>query len=143
MHAAVTAKARAGMRAARSAKSLFLAVTLLFALGATSEEAANRLFHFALSRSMPAADATVASPAEVRLWFSEVAQTGSVGIRLIDAQGAAVETGEPLPNEDDERVYHVAVGKTLPAGAYTVSWRGIGDDGHVVRGDFGFTVSAE
>jgi methionine-rich copper-binding protein CopC len=31
----------------------------------------------------------------------------------------------------------------LPAGGYTVAWRGIGDDGHVVRGDFTFSVTAQ
>ncbi len=125
------------------AGALILVAGLVAALGATSV-AADRAFHFALSRSAPAADATVAPPAEVRLWFSQVAQTGSVGIRLIDAAGTAVETSEPTPVTDDGRVYGVRVGKTLAAGAYTVSWRGIGDDGHVVRGDFKFTVrSAE
>ena len=125
------------------ARTLILAAGLVTALGATAAAEADAAFHFGLSRSAPAADATVPSPAEVRLWFTQVGQPGSVAIRLINPAGAAVPTGDPTPNEDDGRVYHVSVGQKLPAGAYTVSWRGIGDDGHVVRGDFGFTVSAE
>lgn len=125
------------------ARALILAAGLLTALGATAAAEADPAFHFALSRSAPAADATVPSPAEVRLWFTQVGQPGSVAIRLINPSGGAVPTGDPTPNEDDGRVYHVSVAETLPAGAYTVSWRGIGDDGHVVRGDFSFTVSAE
>ena len=63
------------------AKSLVLAVGVLLAVGATSVDA----LHFALSRSAPAADATVAAPAEVRLWFTEAAAENSVGIRLVNA----------------------------------------------------------
>jgi len=113
------------------------------AAGGIAEAASGALRHFALSRSVPAADATVPSPSEVRLWFTQVAQAGSVGIRLIDARGAAVETGEPARDAEDGRVYAIAVRSVLPAGPYTVSWRGIGDDGHTVRGEFRFTVGAE
>ena len=124
------------------AKALILAAALLTAVGTTATAAATA-FHFALSRSAPAADATVPSPSEVRLWFTQVAQPGSVAIRLINPGGDAVPTSEPTPDEGDGRVYHVDVAQKLPAGAYTVSWRGIGDDGHVVRGELGFSVSAE
>ncbi|HUF76956.1 MAG TPA: copper resistance CopC family protein [Longimicrobiales bacterium] len=124
------------------AKPLIFAAALLTAVSATAT-AADAAFHFALSRSVPAADAAVPSPSEVRLWFTQVAQPGSVAIRLVNPGGDAVETGEPIPNEDDGQVYHVDVASKLPAGAYTVSWRGIGDDGHVVRGDFRFSVTAE
>ena len=124
------------------AKPLIFAAALLTA-GAATATAADAAFHFALSRSVPAADAAVPSPSEVRLWFTQVAQPGSVAIRLVNPGGDAVETGEPVPNEDDGQVYHVDVTSKLPAGAYTVSWRGIGDDGHVVRGDFRFSVRAE
>lgn len=124
------------------AKALILAAGLLSFVAATAT-ATEATFHFALSRSVPAADATVPSPSEVRLWFTQVAQPGSVAIRLINAGGDAVQAGDPAPDEDDGRVYHVDVTGKLPAGAYTVSWRGIGDDGHVVRGDFRFSVSAE
>jgi methionine-rich copper-binding protein CopC len=109
-------------------------------LGAAKADA---LLHFGLSRSVPAADATVATPPEVRLWFTEVPKEGSVGIRVVNAAGNAVETAAPAPDAADARIHAVAIPSPLPAGRYTVAWRGIGDDGHVVTGDFGFTVSAE
>jgi methionine-rich copper-binding protein CopC len=120
------------------AKNLILAAGVLLALGAKATD-----FHFALSRSVPAADTTVASPSEVRLWFTEAAQENSVGIRLVDAAGTAVETPPATRDEADAKIYALAVPRPLPAGRYTVSWRGVGDDGHVVQGTFGFTVSAE
>lgn len=120
-------------------KLLMLAAGLLLTVGAASAE----FLHFALSRSIPAADATVASPAEVRLWFTEAAKDGSVGVRLVDPSGAAVETAEVAQSAEDATAYSIAVGRRLAAGRYTVAWRGIGDDGHTVQGNFAFTVSAE
>lgn len=121
------------------AKSLLLAVGAVLALGATGVDAR----HFALTRSVPAADATVASPAEVRLWFTEAATDNSVAIRLVDTAGAALETGETTRDAQDAKVYSIALSRALAAGRYTVAWRGIGDDGHVVQGNFAFTVGAE
>jgi methionine-rich copper-binding protein CopC len=120
-------------------KLLMLATGLLLTVGAAKTE----LLHFGLSRSVPAADATVTSPAELRLWFTQVAKDGSVGIRLVDPAGAAVETAEPARDAQDGKIFSVAVDRRLAAGRYTVAWRGIGDDGHPVQGNYAFTVSAE
>ena len=132
-----------GSKGAHRARALLVALACAITLGAARGPAADALRHFGLSRSVPAADASVASPAEVRLWFTQEAQPGSVSIRLIDARESAVETGEPTRDESDGRVYAIAVDRALAAGPYTVSWRGIGDDGHTVRGEYRFTVSAE
>ena len=69
-------------------------------------------------------------------------EDGSVTIRLIDAGGDLVQTGDPVRNAEDPKLMEVAVDQMLDEGAYTVAWRGIGDDGHVVRNDFGFRVTA-
>lgn len=119
-------------------KLCFVAAGALLTLGAAS----TNLVHFALSRSVPAADATVTSPAEVRLWFTEAAEAGTVGIRVVDPAGAAVETADVVQDRADTKIYSVAVGRRLSAGRYTVSWRGVGDDGHTVQGNYAFTVSA-
>jgi methionine-rich copper-binding protein CopC len=121
------------------AKRLILAAGVLLALGAKAVD----VIHFALARSVPAADATVASPSEVRLWFTEAAKDNSVSIRLVNAGGAALETSPPARDEADAKVYAITIARPVPAGRYTVAWRGIGDDGHVVAGEFAFTVSAE
>lgn len=123
-------------------KRILLTAALVFAVGAATT-AATDAFHFALSKSAPAADATVPAPAEVRLWFTQVPQENSVAIRLIDAGGDAVATTEPTRDAEDAMVMFVKPQAPLTDGSYTVSWRGIGDDGHVVRGDFAFSVTAE
>jgi len=125
-----------------NAKKTLLTAGLVFALGATGATAAN-VFHFALSRSAPAADATVGTPDEVRLWFTQAPQDGSVGIRLVNAAGDAVATTEPTVDTESGSVFFVKPNAPLAAGGYTVSWRGVGDDGHTVRGEFGFSVRAE
>ena len=124
-------------------KTILMAAGLLIAIGATGPGPIDGAFHFALTGSAPEADTAVPSPKEVRRWFTEVPQDNSVGIRLIDSGGDAIETGEPTRDEQDGKIFSIAVDRALSGGAYTVSWRGIGDDGHVVRGDFGFTVSAQ
>ena len=124
-------------------KSSILALVLLCSTLAVAPAVDAAAFHFGLRQSAPAADAQVASPEEVRLWFTQVPQENSVAIRVIDPAGEALETGEVASDPDDGKIVYVTVGETLPAGKYTVSWRGIGDDGHVVRGDFAFSVTAQ
>ena len=92
---------------------------------------------------MPEADATVTSPEEVRLWFTQVPQEGTVQIRLIDAGGDAVETGDVTQDAEDAKSFAISLEGTLANGAYTVSWRGMGADGHVIRESFGFSVQAQ
>jgi methionine-rich copper-binding protein CopC len=118
----------------------FIALIAVATAGFVSSDAAAKL-HFGLSSSAPEADASVASIEEVRLWFTQVPQDNSVGIRLIDSAGEAVGTGEASRDAEDGKVFSLALDSELASGAYTVAWRGIGDDGHVVRGDFGFSVA--
>ena len=99
----------------------------------------HRALHFTLSKSEPAADATVSPPEELRLWFTEAPQDNSTSIRLM-AGDAPVETGPATPDSDDDKVYSVAVGHPLGAGGYSIAWRSMAADGHVVRGAIPFSV---
>ncbi|MAR45596.1 MAG: hypothetical protein CME03_05675 [Gemmatimonadaceae bacterium] len=97
--------------------------------------------HFGLSKSIPSAGSKVVSPGQLQLWFTQAPQEGSVTIRLVDSGGDLVGTGEPVRNSEDPQLMEVDVPSVLDAGVYTVVWRGIGDDGHVVRDEFGFEVT--
>lgn len=117
-------------------------VTLVATLATlASAEAAGR-FHFDLSRSEPEADAAVPAPDTVTLWFTEVPQDNSVSIRLVDSEGELVDATDPSQDAEDGRKFMIAPAGTLAPGRYTVAWRGIGSDGHTVRGDFDFSVTA-
>ena len=98
--------------------------------------------HFGLAKSIPDVDSSVQSPEQLQLWFTQAPQDGSVTIRLINAAGDLVQTGEPVRHTEVASLMEVQVGRLLDEGAYTLAWRGIGDDGHVVRNEFGFSVAA-
>jgi methionine-rich copper-binding protein CopC len=123
-------------------RKIFLTAALVFAVGAAGAAAAN-VFHFALSRSAPTADATVPPPEEVRLWFTQAPQDNSVRIRILNAAGEPLATTDPTVDPENTMAVSVKPRAPLSAGSYTVSWRGVGDDGHAVTGDFGFSVRAE
>ena len=96
--------------------------------------------HFALSKSVPEKDATVAPPDELRLWFTQEPQENSLSIRLLAGE-ELVGTGPPEEDPDDGKVFRVAIEDAVGAGDYTIAWRGLGQDGHVVRGEIPFTVA--
>lgn len=129
------------MKTLPRAAAAFLAVAAL-AWTRPPEAPADAGRHLQLDRSHPAADTTVASPSEIRLWFSQVPQAEATSLRLI-RDGSPVSTvGELKPDAADASIFAAPVQGTLADGSYTVSWRTMAADGHVVRGDFAFTVRA-
>ena len=98
--------------------------------------------HFGLSKSEPAKDAEVAPPGELRLWFTQVPQENTITIRLVSGE-ELIDTEDAVQDPDDGKVFSAAVAGTLAAGDYRVAWRGIGRDGHVVRGEIPFSVVAD
>lgn len=126
------------MRFSRSAAASLAGCALLLVLVLTG--ALDHLgLHFSLSRSEPAADATVSPPEQLRLWFTQAPQDNSMSVRLM-AGDALVETGPAIPDSEDDKVYSVAVARTLEKGGYNIAWRAMAADGHVVRGEIPFTV---
>ena len=118
-----------------------LAALMAVAIGAIPPSFAPTDVHFALSKSMPEADSAIESPAEVRLWFTEPPEDNTVSIRLVDDDGGLVDAGDVAQDGDDAKIFSIAVEHVLAEGPYTVTWRAIGEDGHVVRGDFTFAVT--
>lgn len=97
--------------------------------------------HFGLSKSAPAEGAMVASPSEIRLWFTEEPAEGTTMIRLLEAEDTGVHVTDPVQDPEDPHSFTVTVHGELASGSYTVSWRGMGADGHVVRDSFTFTIA--
>jgi methionine-rich copper-binding protein CopC len=112
-------------------KYLCTALLLVFATIAAA--------HTPLTGSVPAAKATVPAPVkEIVLEFGgDVRLTAVV---LTDAQGGNKRVAAPPAAV--AKKFTVAVEEDLKAGAYTVNWRAVGADTHVVSGDFRFTISA-
>lgn len=101
--------------------------------------AAFGLFHNRLVKSAPAKDAVVAAPKEIRLWFAEKAPPALSSVTLLGADSAKVATSRVRATDDPKSVA-VDVTGPMPPGRYDVQWRTSGDDGHVIRGSYPFTV---
>jgi methionine-rich copper-binding protein CopC len=106
------------------------------ALGPASPASA----HAYLVRSTPAARAVVArSPERVQLWFNERLEPAYSRISVHARDGQRVDAGDVQVGPAEPTRLSVGV-PALPAGAYTVKYRVLSVDGHVVEAEFGFTV---
>ena len=94
--------------------------------------------HTPLTASVPAPKAVVPTPVkEIVLEFGgDVRLTAVV---LTDAQGGNRKVAA-VPAAVAKK-FTLAVEEDLKPGAYTVNWRAVGADTHVVSGDFRFTVA--
>ncbi len=115
-------------------KPMIFAVTLVFALASVVAVSA----HMAYSKSMPEKDATVGeAPEQVQVWFTQDPEPALSQLRLEGPSGN-VALGDT--KVADEKSIVAEVMTELAPGTYTVTWRSAGDDGHVQRGDFSFTI---
>ena len=99
--------------------------------------------HLALDRSTPEADATVSSVDKISLWFTQSPQMAGTSVRVVPDGGEPLDLGKAKMSDADDTLIELLVADGLAAGAYTVHWRAMAQDGHTVRGDFGFTVRAD
>jgi hypothetical protein len=78
---------------------------------------------------------------EVRLFFSGAPLMRGASIRVVTSGRSLQRSTPPAADSEDPRQLFVQMTPPLAAGAYVVQWRCIADDGHVMRGDFTFTVT--
>ena len=123
------------MRPLRLFALLAAAVTVLSAF------APLRSYHAQLRKSSPAAHDTIASPSQLKFWFSERPVLSFTKVSLKNPVGVAQPLG-PATFGDTSKTSPVvyAVTSPLPRGTYTVSWQTAADDGHPSRGKFEFVV---
>ena len=123
-------------------KAIALAEMLVLGLVATAPLYADAvMMHFALTSSTPEAQATIEEVHAIQLTFTQVPKEEGRLIRLADPQGEQVELG--AVQMDAERVMSAPIeAGSLDDGTYTVNWRGAGDDGHFVTGEYTFTLQA-
>jgi copper resistance protein C len=93
--------------------------------------------HAHLSAAVPAEGSTVQAPEKIRLTFSEAARLTALTIRR---EGGPEQKLSPLPATSAREVSVPA--PKLPPGQYTVSWRVLSEDGHVMSGTLHFSVVA-
>ncbi len=96
------------------------------------------LAHMKMSKAMPAAGAVVAAkPAKVQIWFTQAPDRAVSKLTLTGTSGEV--TLGALTVAADKSMSATVDGAT-PDGTYTVAWQAAGDDGHVQKGDYAFSV---
>lgn len=105
----------------------FVGLLALFAAGAFA--------HTHLVRSDPADNATLAAaPATVTLVFAEPVTLTAV---KVESEGARLAVSPLPPNPGAQSTLPLP---PLTAGRYTLRWRALSDDGHIMSGAIHFTI---
>jgi methionine-rich copper-binding protein CopC len=90
--------------------------------------------------SQPKVGATVAvPPRRVQIWFDGALEPLFSSIRVQDANGSRVDTGDGHVNAADPTLLETSLGPLAP-GTYRVVWSVVARDGHRTEGDFAFTL---
>lgn len=96
--------------------------------------------HAFLVKSTPAQRAVLLrAPAKIQLWFNEPLEAKYSTLSVADEAGKSVAlTALEVGGAEPKRIS--AAVNTLPAGRYTVKYRVLSVDGHVVQDQFTFTI---
>ena len=97
--------------------------------------------HLAVARTSPADKAALkSSPERVQVWFT---QPPSAKVSRLELHGPAGEVAlsETAVNQQDRSI-SAAIQGALKPGRYEVRWRTAGNDGHVMRGAFQFSIES-
>ena len=98
--------------------------------------------HSLLVRSEPGRNATVAhAPERVKLWFGERIEPAYAKLSVWSEAGKQVDAEDATVAPDDPALLSVST-PGLGPGRYTVRFRVLSVDGHVVESSFAFTVKA-
>ncbi len=124
--------------------ALFCVVFAATFLEASSAQEPSAVLHLTLVSTNPSADTVLTeAPEEIRLVFSEAPREDGTTLRLTGAGNALVPTSDATRDSDKPTEYFFRPRAALPAGDYTVHWRTVANDGHTMRGTFGFRVASE
>lgn len=95
--------------------------------------------HAGLVKSSPGSRSVLTqTPQEIELCFSEAVELKFSTIKLVDASKVAVPLAEPQLRSDP-KCFFTSV-PALSGGTYTVSYRVLSQDGHVVEYGYQFSV---
>jgi methionine-rich copper-binding protein CopC len=96
--------------------------------------------HAYLIKSSPTRRAVLSTPpTRVVLWFNERLEAQFSQLSVWNAEGQQVDGGDVLVGPEDSKKLSVGI-PTLPAGTYSVKYRVLSVDGHIVEAEFPFTV---
>lgn len=97
--------------------------------------------HAFLDHARPAVGSAVhASPAQLKLWFTQQLEPAFSTVQVLDRNGKRVDKGDPQVDHADATQLAVSLPQLAP-GTYRVTWRVLSVDTHVTEGDFTFDVA--
>lgn len=82
------------------------------------------------------------SPVQVRLWFNEKIEGDYASLVVLDAKKQPITDLKPTLALDDQKSIILPLPELAP-GKYSVKFRVLSVDGHVVESSFDFTVKGE
>jgi len=108
-----------------------------FALGVSTTSV---FAHSMLVKAEPPRRAVLTkSPTQVRLWFNEKIEGDYASLVVLDANQRSITDATPTLAPDDEKSIVLPLPELTP-GKYSVKFRVLSVDGHVVESSFDFTV---
>ena len=132
----------AGARQSRCA-TRWGAAALTVALLGSAPAAGPAHAHAVLVRSAPSHRAVLGqAPGRVDLWFNERLEAAYSTVSVWNEAGSQVDGKDAAVGPDDPRRLSVSL-NTLAAGQYTVKYRVLSVDGHIVDSRLTFTVKGQ
>lgn len=99
-----------------------------------------RLAHAIIVRTSPEQGAVAPEAVgKVDVWYNEGIRNDFVALAVIDQTGARVDKRDAAIDSADQSHVSTSVGPLAP-GQYTVRYRAVSADGHIVSGAWGFEV---
>lgn len=96
--------------------------------------------HAALVKSDPPRRATLSiPPKQVRLWFNEKIEGSYASVTVFDSNKNSITENNPESVADDPKSAVLSLPQ-LDSGRYTVKYRVMSVDGHVIESSFDFSV---
>ena len=115
-------------------------LVIMFILAAPVTSA---LAHSMLVKAEPPRRAVLTkSPTQVRLWFNEKIEGDYASLVVLDAQKQPLTDAKPTLAPDDQKSIVLPLPELTP-GKYSVKFRVLSVDGHVVESTFDFTVKGD
>ncbi len=126
-----------------SALKRVMAGSALIMAMAVSLHSPPALAHAMLVKAEPPRRAVLTvTPTQVRLWFNEEVEKDYAALAVLNADKTPVTDAKPTIAPDDARAIVLPLPE-LAAGKYTVKFRVLSVDGHVVDSSYDFTVKSK
>jgi copper resistance protein C len=94
--------------------------------------------HMKTSKMEPGANATLtAPPSRIQVWFTQAPDPKVSKLELAGSAGTVKLTGFRVT---PEKSIVAQIEGVLADGRYTTRWQAAGTDGHVQKGEYGFTI---